>query len=94
LKISNQAKFKQQAGRAVLIFFDNKDLLSDKFYSLNRQSIPNMRQLHEGIEDKDDIIRKSTASESVTLCTRPFGKGVDYICLDSKTKERKRSRYL
>jgi len=41
--------------------------------------------LHEGEEFKDNIVRKSTAAGQVTICTRPFGRGVDFVCRDEKT---------
>jgi hypothetical protein len=38
----------------------------------------------EGVNEIDDIVRKSTKSKAITLAVRDFGRGTDFICFDKK----------
>jgi len=85
VKIVQHSQEKQQAGRAVLIFFENITILNE-FHTSNISSLQECHILEENEEFKETIIKQSTTSGFVTLCTRPFGRGVDFICRDPKTK--------
>src|SRR3990167_5052221 len=86
LYIYQIAENKIRTGRAILIFFDNINIL-DQFMRLYCNNLPtgSVSILHEGEEFKENIVRKSTGSGQVTLCTRPFGRGVDFVCRDDTT---------
>jgi len=85
LRITNISKEKQRAGRAVLVFFENIDVLSE-FTSTKGAELGDYQILEEKVKFKDTIIKQATQSGTVTLCTRPFGRGVDFICLDAATE--------
>jgi hypothetical protein len=85
LRITNISKEKQRAGRAVLVFFENIDVLTE-FTSAKGTELGSYQILEEKVKFKDTIIKQATQSGTVTLCTRPFGRGVDFICLDAATE--------
>lgn len=85
LNITQAIKDKTQAGRAVLVFFENLDILNNFSNFLKGKNI-SFQVLTEKEEFKETIIKQSTASKMVTLCTRPFGRGVDFIVRDPTTK--------
>jgi len=88
LHVLQMAKTKTDLGRAVIIFFDNFEILQE-FLTQHGNSLPRIPNiLHEAEEFKDTIVRKASATGEVTLCTRPFGRGVDFVCRDDITLEK------
>ena len=72
-------------GKAVIIFFENTDIIK-QFQNMIKDSISSVQVLTEETVHKDNVIRKSTISGTVTLCSRVFNRGTDFICLDPKTE--------
>eukprot|EP01125_Pyxidicula_operculata_P009849 TRINITY_DN3246_c0_g1_i1.p1 TRINITY_DN3246_c0_g1~~TRINITY_DN3246_c0_g1_i1.p1 ORF type:complete len:2508 (+),score=513.73 TRINITY_DN3246_c0_g1_i1:49-7572(+) len=85
LRIVQHCQEKQQGWRAVLIFFENIEILN-QFVAGPGKNLLNVQILEEKEEFKETVIKQATDTESVTICTRPFGRGVDFICRDPKTK--------
>lgn len=91
LRIANSAKqHAEQNKRAVLIFFENSTTL-DEFYASQSKEMKNVKLFTEKTEYKDNVTKQATLSGNITLCTRPFGRGVDFICHDEITKKKWRS---
>ena len=76
-------------GQSVLIFFETKNDL-ELFYNWDRiEEIKSQikcitEDLHS--DDKDLLIKNSTQSGHISLLTRVFGRGVDFVCTDEKVK--------
>uniref|UniRef100_A0A6B2KYW0 SecA family profile domain-containing protein n=1 Tax=Arcella intermedia TaxID=1963864 RepID=A0A6B2KYW0_9EUKA len=85
LKITQHCQDKIQARRAVIVFFENEEII-EEFEKEFGSSLPNTLKLLEKTEFKENVIKKSTISGNITLCSRPFGRGVDFICRDETTK--------
>jgi len=86
LRIAQSTRDQINVGRAVLIFFENLEILEHFAKYLTEQKTP-FQLLTEKEEFKELIVKQSTASQMITLCTRPFGRGVDFIVLDPKTSK-------
>ena len=71
--------------RAVIIFFKNKDKLN-LFYNCKAfaEYKENCFCLDETLntEEKNNLIKKATYAGRITLATRKFGRGTDFICSD------------
>ena len=44
--------------------------------------------LDETVEDKEIAIKKATFSKSISLITREFGRGTDFICYDKTVNDK------
>lgn len=75
----------QTAERAILIVFKDKEAL-DRFYQLPEmealRSSGCLQTCHEGHEfdDRTQVVENATQPRIVTLTTRSFGRGTDFIC--------------
>jgi len=71
--------------RAVLIFFETKERLN-QFYNSKHFYLRKSRALiiseELSPEEKDLYIKRATMSGQVTLLTKAFGRGTDFICRD------------
>jgi len=85
VKIIQHTQDKINANRAVIIFFEDIKILHE-FHSRCITSFGKVQLLTEQSEHKDEIVVKATLSGMVTLCTRIFGRGVDFICRDDNTR--------
>ena len=73
--------------RAVLVFFESTPKLMAFYRSLEMQDIKErVKLITEEVSsvDKDGLIRQAVTSGSITLLTREFGRGTDFICYDDK----------
>jgi hypothetical protein len=73
--------------RAVLIFFESTPKLMAFYRSPEMQDIKErVKLITEEVSsvDKDGLIRQAVTSGSITLLTREFGRGTDFICYDDK----------
>jgi len=84
-KSAPKPKKRIEAKRAVLIFFDTEEALK-KFRHSGQCDFTNLEELTPSTKDKDAVIRKSTRSTHVTLVTKAFGRGTDFICHDEIVK--------
>jgi hypothetical protein len=71
--------------RAVLVFFESKQKLKE-FYNSKalesiRESVVNLTE-EASLEEKDNLVKRATISGQITLFTRTFGRGTDFICHD------------
>jgi hypothetical protein len=77
-------------GRAVLVFFENKEALnafyqSKEFEMFKQKAILLTEETDVG--DKDRLIKQASSFEQITLSTRAFGRGTDFICRDANVKK-------
>ena len=86
LRISQQISDKINSQRAVITFFETRALIEEFLQQQNGQ-ISNFNILDESTAYKENLIRKATASRNITFCTRPFGRGVDFVCRDETTTQ-------
>jgi len=86
LRIAQHSQEKQRANRAVIIFFADIEVLNEFKASRHGAALTDCQILEEKEKFKESIIKQATASQTVTLATRPFGRGVDFICRDPATK--------
>ena len=73
----------QSDKRAVLVFFESKQKLiefynSDAFASI-KDSVLYLTE-EASFEEKEHLIQRATSSGQITLFTRVFGRGTDFIC--------------
>jgi len=71
--------------RAVLVFFENKKILDEFYNSFYFSKLKHETKIlteETDKKEKDRIIRFSTLSGSITLLTRVFGRGTDFISND------------
>lgn len=71
--------------RAVLVFFESKAKLMEFYESSALKSIKSsVVYLTEdaSLQEKETIISRATISGQITLFTRTFGRGTDFICHD------------
>eukprot|EP01088_Endostelium_zonatum_P000651 TRINITY_DN108_c0_g1_i1.p1 TRINITY_DN108_c0_g1~~TRINITY_DN108_c0_g1_i1.p1 ORF type:complete len:2468 (-),score=279.40 TRINITY_DN108_c0_g1_i1:30-7379(-) len=87
LRIVQTVQDKINAGRAAIIFFSNNEVLSNfEAFVKSKDSFKAYQVLNEQTLYTDAIVKKATISGMVTLCPRIFGRGVDFVCRDNKTK--------
>ena len=71
--------------RAVLVFFETKqkvhDFLGSREMSTRRGQVRVMRE-EDTVADREQAVRQAVASKSITLLSRDFGRGTDFICYD------------
>ena len=73
----------QSEKRAVLLFFESKQKLIEFYKSDALASIKDsVLYLTEeaSFEEKEHLIQRATSSDQITLFTRMFGRGTDFIC--------------
>jgi len=85
LRIKQHCQGQQQKGRGVLIFFED-DAILRHFEKNSKNELPSLQILDENEKFKETIIKQASSKGTVTLCTRSFARGVDFICLDPETK--------
>ena len=71
--------------RAVLVFFETKEKLLE-FYNSNalapiKQSVVYLAE-EASLQERENLIKRATVSGQITLFTRTFGRGTDFICRD------------
>ena len=71
--------------RAVLVFFETKkkvnDFLESPAMSARRGQVRVMRE-EDTVADREQAVRQAVASKSITLLSRDFGRGTDFVCYD------------
>ncbi|CAF3955884.1 unnamed protein product [Rotaria sordida] len=76
---------KSSEKRAVLVFFESKQRLKEFYESKAletiKQSVAYLTE-ESSSEEKEIIIKRATSSGQITLFTRIFGRGTDFICYD------------
>ncbi|KRX04478.1 P-loop containing nucleoside triphosphate hydrolase [Pseudocohnilembus persalinus] len=79
----------QKNQQAVLIFFeDNQEL--ENYLNSNSLALQNKSEynvINEKTENKDDLITLSTLSKKVTLLTKEYGRGTDFLCSSEQVKK-------
>eukprot|EP00475_Leptophrys_vorax_P026879 TRINITY_DN38247_c0_g1_i1.p1 TRINITY_DN38247_c0_g1~~TRINITY_DN38247_c0_g1_i1.p1 ORF type:complete len:867 (-),score=213.86 TRINITY_DN38247_c0_g1_i1:52-2469(-) len=73
--------------RPVLVFFESNEVLqqfynSDVFSSLRGES--EMLNEQHSAEERKAISKRATMVGRITLCTRDYGRGVDFACRDKR----------
>ncbi|KAH3742925.1 helicase carboxy-terminal domain protein [Pelomyxa schiedti] len=87
LEIKNMAEKALLKNRAVLIFFETTTRMSG-FIDWNSKStnplggVAGCRVCFEDTVGRDEIIKNATNARQVTLFSRGFGRGVDFVCYD------------
>ena len=92
--ITNEVVSRSKTGggvaRPVLVFFKTAEELL-KYYKSNAPGAlkHNMKYMTEEVSaaDKDSIIRQATSPGSVTILSREFGRGTDFIIYDDRVSE-------
>ena len=76
---------KAEGKRAVLIFFDSEKTLKEFYESpallLIKESVAKLTE-EASPEEKEILIKRATVPGQITLLTRIFGRGTDFICYD------------
>ena len=75
----------QSGKRAVLVFFESEKKLKEFYESKALESIKeSVVYLTEeaSSSEKDNLIKRATGSGQITLFTRTFGRGTDFVCHD------------
>jgi len=72
--------------KAVLVFFETMKNLIEYRDSIATQTIKDIKIVTEEVtpEEKEMLIKRATFSKSVTLFTRMFGRGTDFVCNDQR----------
>ncbi|CAF4669347.1 unnamed protein product [Rotaria sp. Silwood1] len=84
-EIDNRLVGKSSEKRAILVFFESKQRLKEFYESKALETIKqSVAYLTEeaSSEEKEIAIKRATASGQITLFTRTFGRGTDFICYD------------
>ncbi|KAL4445289.1 hypothetical protein ABPG74_022102, partial [Tetrahymena malaccensis] len=73
--------------RAVLVFFENQETLkafhaSKELACYEHQTKLITEQVSKSLKEKNMLINNSTTSGQITLISRIFGRGTDFICRD------------
>ncbi|EFA77015.1 hypothetical protein PPL_09767 [Heterostelium album PN500] len=84
LKIAEDILEKTKKERAVIVVFEDEKTLNDFETSHYFGQVEKSSKLVESTTDRDTVIKKATTSRQVTLITRSFGRGVDFIVNDDK----------
>ncbi|CAF2071576.1 unnamed protein product [Rotaria magnacalcarata] len=75
--------------RAVLVFFESATKLREFYESKELETIKNSVLIlteEANSEEKETIIKRATESGQITLFTRTFGRGTDFICYEESVK--------
>eukprot|EP00050_Salpingoeca_kvevrii_P020249 m.96325 g.96325 ORF g.96325 m.96325 type:complete len:974 (-) comp8787_c0_seq1:270-3191(-) len=83
--IVRQMKAKWDQGRAVMIFFEDRDVLL-KFFNCSalvpfKESVSIMTE-DSSLKEKERQIQRATTTKRITLLTKVFGRGTDFVCRD------------
>ena len=88
-QINEKMRGTNQGHRSVIVFFKDLEKLkeferSDRFLN----SVKNYSPLPEHNDDreKESIVSKATVAKMVTLSTKSFGRGTDFICRDPEVE--------
>ncbi|CAF0828795.1 unnamed protein product [Adineta steineri] len=84
-EIDDRLVGKSSEKRAVLVFFESKQKLKEFYESKALEPIKEcVTYLTEELEEeeKESLIKRATTSGQITLFTRTFGRGTDFICHD------------
>ncbi|CAF4273892.1 unnamed protein product [Rotaria magnacalcarata] len=84
-EIDDRITGKNSEKRAILVFFESKAKLMQFYQSSALESIKDsVVYLTEdaSLQEKETIINRATVSGQITLFTRTFGRGTDFICHD------------
>ncbi|CAF0744473.1 unnamed protein product [Adineta steineri] len=84
-EIDDRLVGKSSEKRAVLVFFESKQKLKEFYESKALEPIKeSVAYLTEELlkEEKESLIKRATTSGQITLFTRTFGRGTDFICHD------------
>lgn len=75
------------ADRAVLVFFESTAKLNEFFNAavmLDMKGRVNIMTEEMSTAEKPIVVRRAATSGSITLCSRVFGRGTDFICEDQR----------
>ncbi len=79
----------EHSGRPVMVFFENLAVL-EEFY--NRPNIERLRplRLDERVSSasRPSVVSRAVSHRVVTLLTRDYGRGTDFMCEDAKIDKR------
>ena len=85
-EIDHQLRGKMK-DRAVLVFFETKkkvnDFLESSAMSSRRGQVRVMRE-EDTVADREQAVRQAVASKSITVLSRDFGRGTDFVCFDDE----------
>ena len=83
MRIRGEIDILVRAKRAILIFFENEEKLL-KFYNSDELAsiISQVQFITEKVasEDRERLIKRAAIERAITLLTRAFGRGTDFIC--------------
>ncbi|KRX04480.1 P-loop containing nucleoside triphosphate hydrolase [Pseudocohnilembus persalinus] len=79
---------KHQNKQAILIFFEDSKQLQ-AYYDSNYLAFPKeyYNVIDERTENKDDLIKLATLSKKITLLTKDYGRGTDFVCNSEEVKK-------
>ena len=86
-EIAHQLVSRETDKRAIIVVFDSAQKLKDFYNSKVIESIKgSISYLTEeaSAQEKDHLVRRATTSGQVTLITRTFGRGTDFVCHDQR----------
>ena len=93
IKIAQEINYKllgrQIDKRAVIVVFESIQKLKEFYESKALEPIKaSVSYLTEdaSAQEKEDLVRRATTSGQITLITRTFGRGTDFICLDQRVE--------
>lgn len=83
-EIDTRLAGKAEGQRAALVFFDSEKKLREFHEFLMKESRNPVSILTEeaSLEERETIVKRATTSGQITLLTRIFGRGTDFICYD------------
>ncbi|CAF2540249.1 unnamed protein product [Rotaria sp. Silwood2] len=84
-EIDDRLRGKSSEQRAVFVFFESEEKLKTFYESKALESIKDfVVYLTEeaSLTEKENLIKRATGSGQVTLFTKAFGRGTDFICHD------------
>eukprot|EP00475_Leptophrys_vorax_P031010 TRINITY_DN4682_c0_g1_i4.p1 TRINITY_DN4682_c0_g1~~TRINITY_DN4682_c0_g1_i4.p1 ORF type:complete len:1758 (-),score=418.12 TRINITY_DN4682_c0_g1_i4:53-4783(-) len=90
LTISDQITKRRDVGthkRPILVFFESKELLQkfcdNQVFDALRGETDILNEQHNS-QERRAIVKKATMVGRITLCTRDYGRGVDFACRDKR----------
>ncbi|CAF3605157.1 unnamed protein product [Rotaria sp. Silwood1] len=89
-EVQTRLKGKSYDKRAVLVFFESKQKLKE-FYDSKaletiKESVSYLTEEASSLE-KETLIKRSTTSGQITLFTKNFGRGTDFVCYDQNVSD-------
>ncbi|CAF0787349.1 unnamed protein product [Adineta ricciae] len=87
MEIRNEIDTQRNASRAILIFFESEEKLIAFYNSSNLSSLREHVQIiteKVSAKDRDMYVKRAATEGRVTLLTRTFGRGTDFICRTQK----------